>query len=338
MNELIDLSVLSFFYKVEIEQRMVNFNYGYFDKSNQPPPIQVKHLQNDRIVATAAEKLCMFKLFPIVFHDIIHHLPGFVVYKILREILDLTLSLPFRKQWLPVLADLCETFHLKMLACFPHKMIPKVHFVREYHQIIHDYGPPVKTWCFRYEAAHFYFKKVMMRSNNFKNVPKTLATRYCLKQHFKSDYLYQLEGFSYPVSMKKARTTCFSMAMKKLLVNELGWNEVDEYVLHCLRLVCDTSEFCRSAVYVIDLLPFNEQPVFAQIVFIVKVNEKWWLLVDLLDTVAYSEEYFAWEIKSIDRYSIIDPYRLKYYYKGLDIYEVNHSSFVSLIARLTSYE
>ncbi|CAF1512982.1 unnamed protein product [Adineta ricciae] len=323
---------------VEIEKRMVNFNYGHFDKSNQPPPIQVKHLQNDRIVATAAEKLCMFKLFPILFYDIIHHLSGFIVYKILREILDLTLSLPFRKQWLPVLADLCETFHLKMLACFPDKMIPKVHFVRESQQIIHDYGPPIKNWCFRYEASHYYFKKIMMRSNNFKNVPKTLATRYCLKQHFKSDYLYQLKDFIYPISIKKARTTCFSMAMKKLLANELGWDELDESVLHCLRLVCDTSEYCRSAVYVVDLLHFNEQPVFAQIVFIVKVEEKWWLLVDLLETVAYNEEYFAWEIKSSDRYSIIDPCRLKYYYKGLDIYEVNHSSFVSFTARLTPYE
>ena len=85
---------------------MENFEFRHFDSSNRPSPIQVKHLQNGRIVATAAQKLCIFKLFPIIFHDIICDLPSFIVYKVLREILDLVLSYLFRKQWLPVLAGL----------------------------------------------------------------------------------------------------------------------------------------------------------------------------------------------------------------------------------------
>jgi hypothetical protein len=110
---------------------MKNFNYGYFDISNRPPPIQVKHLQNDRIVATAAQKLIIFKLFPIVFNDIVCQLPSYIVYKVLREILDLVLSYPFRKQWLPVLGELCQSFHQMMIIHFPNKIVPKVHFVRE---------------------------------------------------------------------------------------------------------------------------------------------------------------------------------------------------------------
>ncbi|CAF4321569.1 unnamed protein product, partial [Adineta steineri] len=39
----------------------------------------------------------------------------------------------------------------------------------------------------------------MMRTNNFKNVAKILATRYCLKQCFKSHYLCQLKDLIYPV-------------------------------------------------------------------------------------------------------------------------------------------
>ncbi|CAF1538951.1 unnamed protein product [Adineta steineri] len=37
------------------------------------------------------------------------------------------------------------------------------------------------------------------------------------------------------------------------------------------------------------------------------MDQKWWLLMDLLNTIAYNEDLFAWEIKSIDHYSIIDP-------------------------------
>ena len=182
-----------------IQKRMKCFKYGYFDTSDQPPSIQVKHLKNDHIVATAAQKLCLFKLFPIIFHDIIHRLPSFIVYKVLREILDLVLSCPFRKRWLPVLEDLCNTFQETMLLHFPTKIVPKVHFVREYERIIHDFGPVIKHWCFRYEAGHAYFKKIAMRTNNFKNIPKMLVTHYRLKQCFKFVHLSRLRSVDYPI-------------------------------------------------------------------------------------------------------------------------------------------
>ncbi|CAF4414605.1 unnamed protein product [Rotaria socialis] len=322
---------------VRIQERMEIFKYGYFDTNNRPPPIQVKHLQNDRIVATASQKLCIFKLFPIIFHDIIHHLPSFIVYKVLREILDLVLSYPFRKQWLPVLGDLCESLHQKMLIHFPDKIVPKFHFAREYERITHDYGPPSKQWCFRYEACHAYFKKITMRTNNFKNTPKMLATRHCLKQCFKFANLSRLKTFDYVVGIKKTRSTFFNMSMKKLLLDHFGPIDLEEDLNQCNRLVHENIEYCRSAVYIINVKPFNEQPVFAQIIFIIKMDEKWWLLADILDTISYDEELFAWEIMSIDRYSILDPCQLKYYYKGLDIYQVNNSSFVSFTTRITSY-
>ena len=162
---------------------------------NRPPPIQVKNLQNGRVVATASQKLCLFKILPIVFHDVICQLPSFIVYKVLREILDLVLSYPFRKQWISVLKDLSVTFYRTMLQHFPDKIVPKIHFIREYDQIAYDYGPPIKQWCFRYEAFHSYFKKLATRTNNFKNVPKTLINRYRMKQCFECVHLSGLKAF-----------------------------------------------------------------------------------------------------------------------------------------------
>jgi hypothetical protein len=43
----------------------------------------------------------------------------------------------------------------------------------------------------------------------------------------------------------------------------------------------------------------------------------------------------AWEIKSMDKFDILDPYSMKYYLKGLDIYEIDNSTFVTFTARLT---
>ena len=123
---------------------MENFQCGKFDFSNQPPPLLVKHLQNDHMVATAAQKLCFFKLSPIVFNDIVDLLPSVIVYKVYREIPELILLCPFRKKWLHVLGELCDTFHETMLSHFPDKITSKVHFIREYKCVINDFGPAVR--------------------------------------------------------------------------------------------------------------------------------------------------------------------------------------------------
>jgi hypothetical protein len=122
--------------------------------------------------------------------------------------------------------------------------------------------------------------------------------------------------------------------MRRVLFNHFGNIDLRN-LSQCNKFVHENIEYCRSAVYVISLAAFNEQPIFAQVVFVLKLSEKWWLLIDKLDTVAYDEQLFSWEIKSVDRYSILDPSELRYYHKGLDIYHVNNSSFVSFINRLT---
>jgi hypothetical protein len=224
-----------------------------------------------------------------------------------------------------------------MLTHFRDKLLPKVHFVREYEQITHDYGPPIKQWCFRYEASHAYFKKLTMRTNNFKNVPKMLTTRHCLKQCFKFASSSWLTCVSYPIGIKKIRSSSFCTAIKTVLSNHLARVALDEYFIQSNQLILNNVEYRRSAVYITDLLYDTEQPIFIQLVFILKIEEKWWFVVDLLNTVSYDEELFGWQIKSIDSYCIIDPGELKYFYKGLDVYQVNNASFVSFTARLTSY-
>lgn len=317
---------------------MENFRYGKFDSINQPPPILVKHIQNNHIVGTASQKLCLFKLFPIIFYDITDRLPSFIVYKLLREMLDLVLSCPFRKKWLATLGELGDAFYKAMLDHFPDKIVPKTHFVQEYKNIITDFGPAIKQWCFRYESAHFYFKKIAMRTNNFKNVPKMLATRYRLKQCLQFHYFSRLQCVQQPVGMKTIRNESFSMSIRKILCQHFGLMNLEKDLYKCNKLIYENIEYCQSGVYVIDLKPSHEQPVFAQIVFILKLDGKWWLLIDTLETISYDENLCAWEIQSRDRYSIIDPSELTYYYKGLDIYIVKNSSFVSFTSRLTHYQ
>ena len=164
-----------------------------------------------------------------------------------------------------------------------------------------------------------------------------LATRHCLKQCFKFASSSWLTSVSYPIGIKKIRSSSFCTAIKTVLSNHLARVALDEYFIQSNQLILNNVEYRRSAVYITDLLYDTEQPIFTQLVFILKIEEKWWFVVDLLNTVSYDEELFGWQIKSIDSYCIIDPGELKYFYKGLDVYQVNNASFVSFTARRTSY-
>ncbi|CAF1659459.1 unnamed protein product [Rotaria sp. Silwood1] len=160
-----------------------------------------------------------------------------------------------------------------------------------------------------------------------------LVTRYRLKQCLTFGHLSRLQSTQYPIGIKKVRSTCFDSPMKDILLKHFDHIDFDKDLYQCNTLIYDNVEYRRCGVYVIDLKPSHEQPVFAQTIMIIKKNEKWWLLVDILDTICYNEKLSAWQIQSLTRYSLIDPNDLVYYYKGLDIYMVNNLSFVTFISQ-----
>lgn len=278
-------------------------------------------------------------MFPFIFHDIIDHLPSFVTYKILREILELVMSYPFRKKWLGTLRELCHAFHQTMLTHFPDRIIPKVHFVSEYGNIIYEFGPAVRLWCFRYESHHMYFKKIVTKTSNFRNISKTLVTRYRLKQAYKLNSLYNVKDCQYPVGIKRISTsnTRFNKSMKDVLLQHFDYIDINNDLYQCRKLINGNIEYRQSSVYIVDLTISHEQPVFVQVAFIIRKNEKWWLLTEILDTNSYCENLSAWKIETTGRYLMMDPNELKYFHKGLDIYCIDGLSYVSFVSRLTLY-
>ncbi|CAF4108891.1 unnamed protein product [Adineta steineri] len=100
-----------------IQKRTESFDYGELDTPNKPPPVQIKHMNNDRITGTATQKYCLF---------------------LLRELLDMILALPQRKSWLPFMETLATNFQCMMLDLLPGKAIPKVHYVTEYEDEQHE--------------------------------------------------------------------------------------------------------------------------------------------------------------------------------------------------------
>ncbi|CAF1319352.1 unnamed protein product [Adineta steineri] len=171
---------------------------------------------------------------------------------------DLINNYKLLKTWLPVLDDLCDVFHRSMVKYFPHKIIPKCHFVREYSQVIRDYGPAVRYWCFR--------------TNNFKNTPKMLATHFQFKQCYKFSRFSPLGNNCYPVRLKTVDISLFNKTMKNLLLDHFGHIDYEKNLFQCWKLIYDNIEYYQSAVHVIGLRNDDEQSIFAQIIFILKTK------------------------------------------------------------------
>ncbi|CAF3177733.1 unnamed protein product [Rotaria sp. Silwood2] len=166
----------------EIEERLIAFEYGPNDKPNKGPVLRKKHLNKGKILGTASQKICLFKLFAIIFHDIIDVLDTKEIYICLREIISLVYACPFRKSWLPYLHSLTVRFQCLIVHMLPNLIIPKVHFISHYAKQIEMYGPSIRHWCMRFESKHQIFKQIAVKSNNFKNILYTLSKRHQLRQ------------------------------------------------------------------------------------------------------------------------------------------------------------
>ncbi|CAF4173402.1 unnamed protein product, partial [Adineta steineri] len=122
------------------------------DQVNKPPTIRATHLTNNNIIGSASQKLCLFKLMPFIFHDVIDQLANTLdIYTCLHEIISYTCSIKFKKSWLMYFQSLTIRFQSLMAHHLPDLIIPKIHFVSEYLRTINANGPATRFWCMRFE-------------------------------------------------------------------------------------------------------------------------------------------------------------------------------------------
>jgi hypothetical protein len=334
MKEASRKRILSY---AEIENRLMLFEYGRNDKSNEAPVVRKKHLANGKIVGTASHKMCLFKLFPIIFHDIIDILDTKEVYICLREIISHIYACPFRKSWLSYLNSLTIRFHCLMVHLLPDLVTPKVHFITHYPKLIEMNGPPIRHWCMRFEAKHQFFKRIAVKSNNFKNILYTLAKRHQLYQCLllSSESYYKLIDEGHSLTERDLYT--LPADIRKLLHDSVGYSDYTTKIMEYQRLNVNHVHFIKGSLFVDKLLHEEEIPSFLHLVFILKINNTWLMIVEQLQTIAFNESLYSYELEHTHLFSIKQPNELIHILpKGLDIYEVNRKSYVNVFSRLTT--
>ena len=107
------------------------------------------------------------------------------------------------------LASLVDQHHQTFVDCYPGvNVLPKMHYMVHLCEQILRYskqafvacymfyrlGPLVTSWCMRMEAKNSYFKQIAKRTNNFKNISFSVASRH---QKLLCGYLQSRRFFTY---------------------------------------------------------------------------------------------------------------------------------------------
>lgn len=318
----------------QIEQKMNTFNYGMNDENNKPPKIRAKHLTNNHIVGSASQKLCLFKLMPIIFCDIVDELTNTLeIYICLREIISYAYAPRFRKSWLPYFHSLTIRFQSLMVYHLPELIIPKVHFVTEYPRIIGANGPATHFWCMRYEGKHLYFKQLAIRSFNFKNPAFTLVKRHQLRQCLMLSNKTYYNIFTETTSLKTIKYSQLPVPVQRLLKN----NNINQAIFdECRTIHYKNVMIMKQSVFIEKLFSVEEEPRFVYILYLLKIHNVWKAVVEHLQIVGFSEKFWSYEVEfhgtldllKFDQFLGILPH-------GLDTYSIQGSTYINVLSRLT---
>ncbi|XP_011883997.1 PREDICTED: uncharacterized protein LOC105571135 [Vollenhovia emeryi] len=169
----------------EFNDRRSHFNYGPL-QSDAPGVILQDHLHaNDHLCQTASQMIALVHSLPFLIgewtidkeeEDISERME---CHSLLLQILNICLAYEVRIESVDLLARMIELYIQRFQRLYPADcIVPKFHFLTHIPRCIRKFGPARQQWCFRFEAAHAYFKSLVPVVNNFKNMAYTLAYRH----------------------------------------------------------------------------------------------------------------------------------------------------------------
>lgn len=220
LNKLI---ILKYLILDTINDKLQNLRFTHESKYDRIPLIK----KGDKLVGgSASENLRLILIFPFAVQDIANEDFFYTDYwemlKILREICCLVMVAQISIGQIALLKSLINEYIQLRIILFPDvKLRPKHHYLTHYPYLIRMFGPLKHMWTLRYESKHSYFKNILKRSPNFKNILHTLSERHQFLQ-----------------ALHATHATLFS---DKIIADEAVTYSVDNYEPDVVNHI---SEFC----------------------------------------------------------------------------------------------
>ena len=176
------ITVERYFTLEELNARIENFDYGFTECSNKPPPLYYNSTTCEYNVNTsAAEMLCLVRYLGLIIGDLIpQNNKHWQLYLYLRQIVDIVTSPRLTKSMLRDLQILVR-HHNELYINLFERLKPKFHNLVHYARILFKNGPCVNFWSMRYESFHRLVKANAVSTNCNKNLLVTIANKQILQ-------------------------------------------------------------------------------------------------------------------------------------------------------------
>ena len=177
----------------------------------------------------------------------------------------------------------------------------------------------------RFEAKHLYFKQVAARTNNFKNICKTLAFRHQMKQCYlltSKDILRQNEQMTGLHSVLLSTVTD-TVKLQLLHACSIEFDDTDpgETIFKVKSLTLDKVKYKIKDVFVLELIDGGEIPLFFRIVSIIKFRTRWVLLGKCLRVIQYDDHLCSYIVQEMHHLCSILPGQ-EVDHQSLDLYSL----------------
>lgn len=157
----------------DLENRVRDHNYGALNADCLPSFIDLTKLKLNQ---NARQMYCLVLNVPFIFMDLKNKLEDiWICVQSLLTSMQIIFSQSINENDLLRLEN-CIATHLKSyMDVFETNLKPKHHLLTHYPSIIRKSGPVKNMWMMRFESKHKYFTDRAKKTNNFKNITKTLA-------------------------------------------------------------------------------------------------------------------------------------------------------------------
>lgn len=240
------------------------------------------------------------------------------MYCALRRILDIILAPTILAAEIDLLRVLIAEYLERRTNVFGGSLKNKHHHLVHYPRIISQFGPIVRYWCLRFEQKHQRYKRLMHIACNFKNVPKTIATRhqndFALKLASCNDTQCRPTQCSDKVgSGKFVKLSDFYNSVHVAAVMHIPV-EAEVYQAEWVKIngTVYKSNCYLHGGYDTD----NEVPVFVQLKDIFVRNQTPIVFYcEKMNVLGFDDHFHAWRVQHTwpTTYVCIDPYNLTYY-------------------------
>jgi len=142
-----------------LNDRLMLFEYGVTECENKPPTISKTNLNNNCIIMSASEMLCLVRYFGLIVGELVPlSTKIWELYIILRKIVDICCARVLQRECALQLDSLVSE-HNKLYLFFSNSSLePKFHFLTHYGRLLLKNGPISLTSLLRYEAKHKVLK------------------------------------------------------------------------------------------------------------------------------------------------------------------------------------